>query len=304
MPKENTHLWFAQDVADRLDDQEERSLVLDHLDAYRLGAVSPDLFFYARGDRLRPVADYLHAGGDGPNPDFVLDCLDGPGGLDRPGPTDPGPDLAFVLGYLTHCSLDATFHPVINAVARDMGGPLLANHFLVETALDREFNRGFFLDELVEPGLVRRLRPLAILAERFGIGLEDIRAVLVRMRRANRAFRSRAGHAAAVWLCRLGASGLCGLLPLFYASLRKGWPGGHRVDFACIRTRDPDTGEERTTSAGELFGLAHERAAELLAWAWDCHRNRIARQECWSALAGLEQGRDEARPARLARAMF
>lgn len=123
MPKENTHIDFALDIAERL--FKNYTCIQTYPIVYRFGAVFPDVFYYSRA----AYGDCIHKGCDTQTPkDFLL--------ADIKQHQDPK-TLAFTLGYLTHYILDSCMHPAINALSSlETGFGTVYNHRWIETTFD------------------------------------------------------------------------------------------------------------------------------------------------------------------------
>jgi len=104
MAKENTHLWFAYGLLEHCTGSAMLRDVSDHLGRYMLGAVILDTFYYSAGDDLVRISEAFHGRDGNPTNTTILRVIDA-----ARGPAD----IAFILGYITHCALDITFHPVV-----------------------------------------------------------------------------------------------------------------------------------------------------------------------------------------------
>ncbi len=95
-----------------------RRLIGRHADCYLLGAQGPDLYFFYRP--LSPqgnLGKYLHRNRVG---DWFGGMLTA---LDRYTGDDFGDCLAYALGFCTHLSADALFHPVVYRILREKNLP-------------------------------------------------------------------------------------------------------------------------------------------------------------------------------------
>ena len=219
MPKENTHLFFADRLLANLPDPEIRDLLQARQQAFYLGAILPDAFFYHPKNDVNTVSQRLHGIGDTPRniiSAFILESIR----------HQTPEDAAFAMGYLSHCTLDRVFHPIIRRLTGDYGDPdpekknsAQYRHRLLETALDREINNSCFMDQMIELKPLRELHSIHILAKRTGIFPKRLRKAFSIQRRANSLFRKHWAYLFARLLERSGKSGLDIVLPLFYSHL-------------------------------------------------------------------------------------
>lgn len=147
MPKELTHIVFADAVAARLPESGAAWLagLLTAMRApYHAGSLAPDVFYYGldRRDGARHLGAIVHGDNGEDTAAAVIEMLRRlrAGGDHAP---EFAAQVAFAAGYLTHMALDMTFHPWIYAVtgqyyAADASERHLAmvRHRLLETWLD------------------------------------------------------------------------------------------------------------------------------------------------------------------------
>jgi hypothetical protein len=292
MPKENTHLMFAHEVLDHCSDARLLRDACAHMDHYRLGSFIPDTFFYASTKPLKEISEVLHGKDGAPTNEAILDVLD----------QGCGPfDLAFALGYLTHCALDIVFHPVINALAGDYydsdpekrrSSVYLHRH--LETSLDARTGNTARIHRLARPGLVKGLAYERFIRRRFSAPQGSLKTALSRQLLLNRFFESAAAYAAARILSRLGASGAYETLALFYPNLRRDTT---RIT-ETITFFDPGTSAERQVTLRELFSRARNKALGMMTAAAGYARGEISRQDLIEAVPGenLSTGEVPGRP--------
>ncbi|SDB55165.1 Zinc dependent phospholipase C [Desulfonatronum thiosulfatophilum] len=197
MPKENTHLWFAQRLMTRLQNGDlphpSANLVLNQPRMFSLGSIIPDAFFYHYRARGRRMAKVLH----GSDPVMRAEAFSFM--VVQAGEDASGRDQAFVLGYLSHVALDATFHPVIHALSgrrpgRPSSGVTRSLHRLLETGLDRLVNRTSRYPDIIAPFLADRAEVLHILAGHAGLRLGDVRGALSNQLLVSRLAQGRFAH--------------------------------------------------------------------------------------------------------------
>ena len=215
-------------------------------------ARSSDTFFYASKKPLME-SRVLHGKDGSPTNEAVLNVLD-QGCTPR--------DLAFVLGYLTHCALDIVFHPAINALAGDYydSDPLRRRssvylHRQLETSLDARTGNTLRIHRLTRPGLVEGLAYERFICRRFSAPPGSLKATLFRQLLFNRLFESTAAYAVARLLARVNAPGVFELLALFYPNLRY---DGARIP-ETVTFPDPGTSGERRVALHDLFSSAGTR---------------------------------------------
>lgn len=144
MPKELTHIVFAEAVAGRLIDQGSvwlSGLLTATRAPYHAGSITADVFYYGLGRQagLGAIVDGDHGQNTAAPMIEMLRRLKA-GGDHAP---DFAPQVAFAAGFLTHMALDMTFHPWVYAAtgqyhASDAAERLLAvtRHRMLETWLD------------------------------------------------------------------------------------------------------------------------------------------------------------------------
>jgi hypothetical protein len=219
MPKENTHLFFAHRLLKDLHDPEIRGLLKDRQQAFLLGAILPDAFFYHPKKDVNTVSQRLHGIDDTPRniaSAFILESIR------HQAPAD----AAFAMGYLSHCTLDRVFHPVIRRLTGDYDDPdpgkknrARYRHRLLETALDRQVNTCCFMDQMIQVKYLGELHSIRTLAKRTGVLPVRLRKAFSLQRRANGLFRKHWAYLFTRMLERSGKFGLDIVLPLFYAHL-------------------------------------------------------------------------------------
>lgn len=218
MPKENTHLWFAQTLISAFGPAEELCFIREEQLFFFLGSIIPDAFFYHHRSRARRMAQVLH----GSDPEWGNRT---PAHLVRlAGESKMFRDKAFVLGYLSHLALDRVFHPVVHVLSGKREGQAsshqtVARHRLVETALDRVVNQTCFFHRIIQPRIGDHVQPLQTLATKVGLGSKDVRRALTIQHLANRLILGRGAHGILTFLDRLPFWDLSALRNLCYAQV-------------------------------------------------------------------------------------
>jgi hypothetical protein len=219
MPKENTHLFFADRLLHRFPDPDILLLLKENRNPFFLGAVLPDAFYYHPRKDVTGVSKRLHGITDNPG-DIIAAFIHGAREHRSP------PDAAFALGYLSHCLLDRAFHPTIRILTGDYDDPdpekrkaSQYRHRLIETALDRRINDSCRLDRMIALGPLSSLSSLRILSARSGVARKRLYRAYSLQRRANRLFRKTWAYRVARIIQKAGNSDIEIILPLFYAHL-------------------------------------------------------------------------------------
>ena len=217
MPKENTHLFFAQMLLERLSGRDPYSLLEDHKKEFFLGSILPDAFFYHPKREVNAVSKRLHGIGDNPREITAAFLM---GARDRLAVQD----LAYTLGYLSHCALDKVFHPIIVNLSGNYRDPdpvkrsaAQYRHRLLETDLDRRINTRCFVGQMIDLRPLSGINSLGILSERTKVSLTRLKFSYRLQRRANRLFKTKWAYYLARLIEKSGKSELKVILPLFYA---------------------------------------------------------------------------------------
>lgn len=191
MPKENTHLFIANQIYRNLPHSPSKTIIGAHIGHYYLGCIAPDTFYYHKAAGIQKIGDVLHGEGDVPTNELIFSMLD------RSRSSRNERDLAFVFGYITHCVLDMTFHPIIyyfsgnffdNDKKKRANAIYLHRH--LETYLDSKFNDAFSVYKFVDARLADGLLFLDVLSERLNASKNEFKSALKMQRLYNRLFRN------------------------------------------------------------------------------------------------------------------
>ena len=305
MPKELTHWYLAARCADRLALSRTGSVpgeVLSrNVGAYLIGAIAPDILYYARrAGRFRDAADKVH-GANGENSYGFLSRLL-PGQADSGERTgsregiDPGLEQTFslVCGILTHIAADAMFHPLVyfycgysqgEEVGTQAPSESTERHWIFETCMDlyvrsmEESGESPRLSAMIGSSNVQRAllyRDLSLLF--FGEPRKHrvpIEQALRRHARLQRIFES----PVAARLLRLAArrrSGVTRFLGLSYPAQRDRSLDAFR---RTIVYTHPVTGETQHATFDDLVGRAVDAAVERIVALWDVTVNRGSQED-------------------------
>ena len=285
MVYENTHLWAAERIRNRIEDPPIADTIAGHLDHYRLGAIFPDILFYSKNPDISRAAYYLHGDTGAPTNAFVFEILD---------QIKNKPDentLVFIWGFLTHCAMDMVFHPVVFYFAgydpednRDRQLDIDYLHLHYETIIDRHFNQGIFLEAMIKPFVVNDLKipPLQDVSRR------DIENCLKKQVFYFRLVHSRLYYRIFKVLAKMGLVDrrlVAGFYPNLAVETRRLLPK--------LNYRDILTGTDMETTLEELMKDGINIAIKMIAAAHDYAAGKISKETCQSTIAGhnLDTGR-------------
>lgn len=277
MPKENTHAAFAYSILDNCEATLKRRLS-EHLGPYLLGSVSPDTFYYSP---YPTVSERLHGKAGNPTNEALPDLLKNPRNMR---------DAAFVCGYLTHCALDITFHPVIYFLSGNYYDPDARHraravylHRHLETCLDVALGNRLRIHALLKPCLVDGLAFETYVADVFSVPKAAVsRAYRIQLL-YNRAFASRAAWSLASGLQAIGLMHDPGIRGLFYGDCRHDSLdlfSGHIVH------RDLINGQEHVSTTAGLMRAARDKAMLMIRAAWAYVQGDMPMPELLRAIPG------------------
>jgi hypothetical protein len=285
MVYENTHLWAAEQIRSRIKNRLIAEMIGSYSDDYYLGAVFPDILYYSRDHRISRAAYFLHGDTGAPTNAFIFDVLD---------KVKDNPDektLVFIWGFLTHCAMDIVFHPVVfyfagydpeDDRARQLDTDYLHLHY--ETIIDRHFNKGIFLENVIKPAMVKGLAIPPIL----NISRRDIVTCLRKQIFYFRLIHSRLYYLVFKALAKMGLVDRR-FVAYFYPNLadepRKLPPK--------LVYRDIISGEDMETTLEDLMEGGINMAINMVAAAHEYTAGEISKESCQTTIAGqnLDTGR-------------
>jgi len=278
MVYENTHLWAAEQIRSRIENHLITETIGGHADFYYLGAVFPDILYYSRDPRVSRAAYFLHGDTGVPTNAFIFDVLD------QIQDTPDEKTLVFTWGFLSHCALDIVFHPVVfyfsgYAPQDDHTRQLHSEyrHLHYETIIDRHFNKGSFLENMINPAIVKDLT----LPPMRNISRRDIQNCLKRQIFYFRLIHNRLYYLIFKMLAQVGLADRR-LVAGFYANLA--------VETKTLPQkliyRDIITGSDRATTLEDLMEESIALAVKMIEAAGDYYAGNISRQSCQSTIAG------------------
>lgn len=125
MPAFATHYFYAKDIYDGLDEETKARIKL-YRRFYDLGAQGPDIFFYYKPYKKNNISEYGVSLHKKQAKRFIEEAIP------RIKEYDDEAALMYLLGYVSHFTLDTSFHPFINKEYTSFN-----EHMLFETELDR-----------------------------------------------------------------------------------------------------------------------------------------------------------------------
>lgn len=76
MAYENTHIYLADRIREKIDSHILKRMISDHMDYYFLGSIFPDILFYCKDKQIFKVAHNLHGEDGVPTNQIVFNLLD------------------------------------------------------------------------------------------------------------------------------------------------------------------------------------------------------------------------------------
>lgn len=284
MASENTHIYLADRIREKINNHILKRMISDHTDYYFLGSVFPDILFYSKDKQIFNVAHNLH-GEDGVPTNQVVFNL-----LDEVKSKKDGKNFSFIAGLLTHYAVDITFHPMVyyfsgykingNKQENDRSSYL---HWHYETSIDKQVNHRFYLDEIINPETVKNL----VIPKILGINAEVIGKALKRQIKYFSLTPSRFYYVIFKALYKLGLFP-AGAIAGFYRNLEK-----ERIRLPDqIQYKDLITGEAKQTTLNDLMTEAVQFGCRMIETAYVYYEGRENRDECEKIIAGqsLETG--------------
>ena len=255
MPKENTHIYYADTLFESLTTGPCKEIIKSHLKEYYLGAISPDIYFYHRDEVKTKISVALHGCNGEKTNRIILAMLKAP---------QSPKDFAFAAGYMTHTVLDMTFHPVVyylsgNYYDEDPAKEASAQyrHRYIETALDMIVAGRLKSNRILSIGLLRDLKFNDYLKEEFKVYPEETAATLNRQLSLNGLMTKKLLYP----VLRPFAGGKSNR-GLFYGNISR--KDRKRPLHNDMEVRGIFTGEKKTVSFAGLFDQAVEKARPRL----------------------------------------
>lgn len=278
MPKENTHAAFAHSVLDQVSERSLKQSVCAHLGAYLLGSISPDTFYYSP---YSAVSEHLHGKTGNPTNELLPDLLQDPRNMN---------DVAFACGYLTHCALDITFHPLIYYLSGNYYDPdarqrarAVYRHRHLETRMDIALDNRLRIHTLLKAGLVEGSAFEDYIANTFSLTPAGIRKSYRTQLLYNHAFTSRTAWMLARVLLTFDLMHDPNVRGLFYDDCRHDTQDPFSGP---IVYRDLISGHENVGTVPVLMEAARKKAADMIQAVWSFIQNAISIEELLLAVPG------------------
>lgn len=287
MAKENTHLFFARTILEHFEAEDLVKVISEFTGFYYLGSIILDTFFYSSDESSRTISETMHGKAGNPTNELIFQVLDEAQGME---------DIAFIMGYITHCALDITIHPVVYYLSGNYYDPdetrrehAVYLHRHIETWLDEYLGNHLKIYKLVQPGLMHSLSFERILSNQFSISPLRIQQILYKQLFSNRLFASTAAYRLARLLAGIGVIKGSKYLGLFYGDIHA--QGTFPQD--PIAYRDIITGEMKESSVQELMSAAADKAKGMMEAAFDYYRGKITKERLCRMIPGesLDSGK-------------
>lgn len=283
VPKENTHLYFANKLIENTQRQDWKDLISAYWPEFYLGSVMPDTFYYSRRQIIRDVSEVLHGRHGDKTNGVVFDLLDAARESGKQA------DLVFALGYLTHCALDITFHPVVYYLSGNYFHPDRAKrleavylHRHLETFLDHKINHEFYFHDLVRLDIIKRLAFPEVFLKRFGMPKNETGILIRRKNLLSFLSDSKLFYRALELIRGFGVPEIKALEGLLYVNI----DFDKRIMPDVIDYRDIFTGELKRVLITELFDRADALASSMIDAGLKYHHGLIDRVEAERFIRG------------------
>ena len=287
MAKENTHIFFAQGVLEHFRETALLKSISEYIECYYLGSIILDTFYYSSNKSIELISERLHGKNGNPTNEIIFEVLEGSRGLR---------DIAFIMGYITHCALDITFHPIAYYLSGNYydTDPTKREHAVymhrhIETCLDMKLENPLRIYSMVHSPLIHALKFHEIVTRDFCISPWDIRRTLIKQLVVNRLFASTYAYRLARMIHRLGAGNIHELLGLFYGDITT---QGKTLP-ETIPYRDIVTGTKKTTSIKSMMETATKKAITMMEAAYGYSCGQISKERLMQQIPGesLDTGR-------------
>jgi hypothetical protein len=280
MPKENTHLHFAYGLLEEFQGRDILKDVSENIWHYLLGSIIPDTFYYGNNASIRRISESFHGKDGNPTNTTIVQVLDN--ARDKK-------DISFILGYISHCALDITFHPVIyylsgnyydESPAKRARAVYLHRH--LETCLDLDIKNPMRLHRLIRMKYLKGLVFEEIISQTFKAPVKSLRHSLRRQIAYNVLFTIDTAYQLARLASKTGLFNDTSQLGLFY--------GDAVFDDqipSVIEIADLIDGHHWTTTTDKLFSNARTLASSMMEAAYGYWMKSVTRDEMLRAIPGL-----------------
>ncbi|MDP6155676.1 MAG: zinc dependent phospholipase C family protein [Candidatus Thermoplasmatota archaeon] len=281
MVKENTHLFAAERILHLIKAADIRKLIERNRKSYHLGATIPDAFFYSYNNNIKKISGILHGKQGNLTNDFIFQALD------NARKSRNLPDLAFIMGYLSHCALDITFHPVIYYYTgnhRDGSIDIRKAtylHWHYETYLDAKWNDRFYIENLIDASLIDRLHFFDIISNSMNVPKEGIIRAVKNQKFLNKLFRSGLVYQLVRFAKFLHLTDETPM-GIFYGNLDR---EKIKLDQELVY-RDTVSGDGKKTTLDSLLDEACSLGERMIRSAYDYYTGAIERKQCLRVISG------------------
>jgi hypothetical protein len=291
LPKENTHLYFAHSIPERLPDKRLGDLIRHEIASFYFGSIIPDTFYYSPKKEVIAISEILHGRSGNPTNEMIFSLLK------VAKETREERDFVFALGFITHCVLDIVFHPVIYYLSgnyydsdKEKADDAVYLHRHLETDLDRQVNQEFYYEKLIKLQLLDVLHLDEVLERKFKLKKNLLASLLKRKRILLALSRTTIFYKFIYFLYAIGVIKHKLFLGIFYANLKD----DNRSLPTQIDYRDIITGAPLHTTVEELFEKAMLLAIERITVASDYYHGKIKSEEAKKIIRGesLNTGRE------------
>lgn len=284
MPKENTHIYFADKVSQKVNSQDLLALLKKYSKYFYLGSISPDTFYYSPKKEVEEISNFIHGNFGNLTNELVFKFLN----IAKNKKSEK--DLVFALGFLTHCAIDIITHPVIFYLTGDyhssdkkVAEDAKYLHRYFETYFDNKINKNFSIPKNIDLNILETLEILSVFYQDFShVSKEDIIAVFQRHFKLNKLFKNDVLFFAVYFLNKIKILNNRGELALFYANLKvdkKTWPDEFEY-------KDLITGELLHDNWDNLLNKALNSSVEMLEAAYKYYCGIISEEECKKIIPG------------------
>ena len=265
MPKENTHLHFAKKIREiNLDLQK---IIDENINYFYLGSITPDAFYYSNKKEIKEISNFIHGGKGNPTNKIIFDLLD----LAKKNRDEKL--LAFTFGFLTHCYLDITFHPVVNHFALKSD----YKHRRIEVVLDEKVTDDFYFDNLIDRKLFELKNEktdknlIEILSGSLNISAKDTKDSFKRQFLFNKLFKSKYISKILCLLYKIPTFSIRNNLAFFYGKRPDDEDSTYFVDMI---------------KHEELFAIADQKTKSALISAHRYFMGEVGREEAEKNIVG------------------
>jgi len=291
LPKENTHIFFINDVIQSLNCEETKGVLQANYESLCFGSIVADTFFYSSNKEVMLISEKIHGKEGEKTNELTFDLLD------RAKRDRSENLLCMTIGYISHCVLDMIFHPVIYYLVgnyydsnESVSNDAIYKHRLIETRLDHDINNSFYLDNILSLNDKSIHDLLDVLSIKYNIANGHLIRAYKKQIIINKCFRNWFAYKLIYYLNELKILEYSKIIPLFYHHLQK-----DNIELADkIEYRDIVNGQEMTDSLSNLFLSAKAESINRINAAFAYYHDKIDKAEAMQIIRGesLDTGRE------------